>query len=167
MKQFPAHGVASRRYDSPVGELCLVASKSGLAGLWFGHRIEDGASLPEGADPSGVLKAAVAQLKEYFAKKRSNFDLPLDAAGTDFQRAVWTQLSLIPHGHTVSYRDIAERIDNPAAVRAVGLANGNNPISIIVPCHRVIGADGSLTGFGGGLELKRQLLEHEGSLLPL
>lgn len=163
MNRLPAHAIAARHIESKVGPLVLLASEDGLAGLYFGHRIDVG-SLTD--DPQhAALNAAEEQLAEYFAGQRKVFDVPFDMRGTDFQLSVWEQLSLIPHGETASYRDIAERIDNPGAVRAVGLANGNNPISIIVPCHRVIGADGSLTGFGGGLDIKRQLLEHEGLLL--
>ena len=149
-----------------IGQLVLLASKSGLTGLYFGHRIGRD-ELPGEGEGMNWLKQAAAQLEEYFAGKRTEFDVPLDPVGTDFQLSVWNQLSRIPYGETASYGQIADRIENPAAVRAVGLANGANPISIIVPCHRVIGADGSLTGFGGGLEIKRRLLEHEGSLLAL
>ena len=106
----------------------------------------------------------VRQLEEYFAGRRRGFDLPLDLRGTDFQKRCWQELLKIPHGETRSYAEIARAIGNPAAVRAVGLANGKNPIAIIVPCHRVIGSDGSLTGYGGGLDVKRQLLELEGAL---
>ena len=127
----------------------------------------DESELPRGDDPTGVLAEAASQLKAYFARELETFDLPLDARGTDFQRSVWAELSRIPFGETRSYGEQAERIGKPAAVRAVGLANGANPISVIVPCHRVIGADGSLTGFGGGLDLKRRLLEHEGALLAV
>lgn len=106
--------------------------------------------------------AAVRQLIEYFAGKRRRFDLPLKPGGTAFQQKVWTALTTIPYGTTITYRDLARRIGNPAAVRAVGRANATNPIPIIIPCHRVIGADGSLTGFGGGLPLKEVLLRLEG-----
>lgn len=107
--------------------------------------------------------AVVTQLEEYFAGKRQTFDLPLRPEGTAFQRSVWDALRNIPFGTTISYKQLAERIGNPAAVRAVGRANGSNPIPIIIPCHRVIGADGSLTGFGGGLPLKQYLLHLEGA----
>ena len=109
------------------------------------------------------LAAASAQLSEYFAGRRRNFDVPLAAAGTDFQRRVWNELTQIEFGTTLSYGALAQRLGNPGASRAVGLANGSNPISIIVPCHRVIGANGSLTGYGGGLERKQWLLQHEGA----
>ena len=110
---------------------------------------------------SEFLDQAEKELKEYFAGERVEFEVALDAAGTEFQCAVWMALRAIPFGEVVSYQHIAEQIDNPKAVRAVGLANGANPISIIVPCHRVIGASGKLTGYGGGLERKRTLLVHE------
>jgi methylated-DNA-[protein]-cysteine S-methyltransferase len=109
-----------------------------------------------------LLSAAVRQLTEYFAGTRREFDLPLRLQGTTFQTRVWRELSEIPYGQTWSYGQLAHRIEKPSASRAVGLANGRNPISILVPCHRVIGADGSLTGYGGGLERKRWLLAHEG-----
>jgi methylated-DNA-[protein]-cysteine S-methyltransferase len=114
-------------------------------------------------DPTAApLPEAVRQLNEYFAGGRRHFDLPLRLIGTDFQKRVWRELTAIPFGETWSYGQLAKRLDNPNACRAVGLANGKNPIAIIVPCHRVIGADGSLTGFGGGLPRKEWLLAHEG-----
>ncbi len=154
---------AKRVVASPVGDLVVLASERGLSGLYFGHRI-DRNQLPADDRSHPILDAAESQLAEYFAGRRQHFELALDPAGTDFQVSVWRQLRRIPFGQTASYRDIAERIGKPAAVRAVGMANGANPISVIVPCHRVIGSDGSLTGFGGGLDIKRQLLEHEGAL---
>jgi methylated-DNA-[protein]-cysteine S-methyltransferase len=125
-----------------------------------GHRHETPRA--EGAVRDGdPLREARRQLEEYFAGERREFSLTLEPAGTDFQRRVWQALRGIPYGATMSYGELARRIGNPRAVRAVGLANGANPISIIVPCHRVIGADGSLTGYGGGLERKRFLLALE------
>ena len=109
-------------------------------------------------------RPCVKQLEEYFAGERRRFDLPLDLRGTDFQQRCWQALLKIPYGETRSYADIARAIGQPSAVRAVGLANGQNPVAIVVPCHRVIGSDGSLTGYGGGLEIKRKLLELEGAL---
>jgi methylated-DNA-[protein]-cysteine S-methyltransferase len=106
-------------------------------------------------------------LEEYFARARTTFDLPLDPSGTAFQRRVWDALRAIPYGATTSYGELARRLGDPRATRAVGTANGQNPIPIIVPCHRVIGAHGELTGFGGGLDRKRWLLEHEGALMAL
>jgi methylated-DNA-[protein]-cysteine S-methyltransferase len=148
--------------DSPIGPLGLVASDVGLQGVLFdGRRIR-----AEG--PSAVLDETVAQLDAYFDGELSTFDLPLALDGTDFQRRCWLALASIPYGQTVSYGEQARRLGlGPDAARAVGAANGQNPLPLVLPCHRVIGADGSLTGFGGGLETKRFLLEHEGALLPL
>ena len=111
------------------------------------------------------MTQAEKELEAYFESGREKFSVTLDARGSRFQRAVWRQLSAIPFGQTSGYGELAEKMENPKAVRAVGTANGANPISIIVPCHRVIGKDGSLIGFGGGLEIKRKLLQHEGVLL--
>jgi methylated-DNA-[protein]-cysteine S-methyltransferase len=149
--------------DSPIGRLLLTSDGSALTGLFMEpHRkaqsidgwVEDAAVEP--------LAEAVRQLREYFAGKRREFDLPLRLQGTPFQQRVWRELTEIPFGETWSYGELAKRISKPSASRAVGLANGRNPISIMVPCHRVIGADGSLTGYGGGLPRKRWLLAHEG-----
>ncbi|NNC87258.1 MAG: methylated-DNA--[protein]-cysteine S-methyltransferase [Akkermansiaceae bacterium] len=158
-----SHVVAARTGNTGIGELVLLVSAHGLAGLYFGHRLRQ-AGLP--ADDAGhdILNAAEDQLSEYFAGERKAFDLPLDPRGSDFQREVWDALCHIPYGTTCSYREIAQRIGKPKSVRAVGTANGANPIAIIVPCHRVIGADGSLTGFSAGLHIKEALLEHEGVL---
>jgi len=148
------------RIDSPVGPLVLAVSARGLVALEFGGR-----NILEGWVESAEKTAPYArQLEEYFAGRRRRFDLPLDLRGTDFQKRCWQELLKIPYGETRSYADIARAIGNPAAVRAVGLANGKNPIAIVVPCHRVIGSDGSLTGYGGGLETKRKLLQLEGAL---
>ncbi|WP_375194619.1 methylated-DNA--[protein]-cysteine S-methyltransferase [Sphingobium sp.] len=151
---------------SPVGELTLVASQRGLAAvLWENDdpvrvRLE-----PRADDPHHpVLVKADRQLGEYFAGRRQAFDLPLDFHGTDFQKQVWAALLTIPFGETRSYADVANQIGKPNACRAVGAANGRNPISIIAPCHRVVGADGALTGFAGGLEAKQYLLGLEGRL---
>jgi methylated-DNA-[protein]-cysteine S-methyltransferase len=148
--------------DSPVGPLGLVTSDVGLQAVLFdGHRVR-----AEGG--SAVLSRAVSQLDAYFDGELLTFDLPLELHGTEFQRRCWLALGSIPYGQTVSYGEQARRLGlgNDAA-RAVGAANGRNPLPIVLPCHRVIGADGSLTGFGGGLHVKRFLLEHEGALLPL
>jgi methylated-DNA-[protein]-cysteine S-methyltransferase len=154
--------MATAVVDTPVGPLGLVASTQGLRGVRFHAR-----RFPvEGSSP--VLDAAAAQLAAYFAGDLTAFRLPLDLHGTDFQRQCWLALAGIPYGQTVSYGEQARRLGlAPAAARAVGAANGQNPLPIVLPCHRVIGADGSLTGFGGGLHVKRFLLEHEGALLPL
>ena len=148
--------------DSPIGRLRLVSDGKHLVKIEFENQYNADEAANETADP--VLEASSTQLKEYFAGKRHSFDLPLAAAGTDFQRSVWAALAAIPYGELRSYRDIAHSIAKPKAVRAVGAANGRNPLPIVVPCHRVIGSDGSLTGFAGGLEAKTCLLELEGAL---
>lgn len=148
--------------DSPVGPLWLAAETEGLSHLLF---VRDTQPLPLGDGSSAGaqhIERALTQLQEYFAQGRREFQLALSPAGTDFQKQVWGGLCEIPYAETISYRQLAERIARPKAVRAVGAANGKNPISIIVPCHRVIGADGSLTGYGGGLPAKKILLELEG-----
>ena len=147
--------------DSPIGPLLLYGTSRGLSGVEMTKQrhFEGKQSHWKRDDPR--WRDAAKQLREYFQGKRQDFDVPLDLAGTDFQRKVWSALQKIPYGRTASYADIARRIRNPKAMRAVGLANGRNPVAIIVPCHRVIGADGSLTGYGGGLERKRTLLDLE------
>lgn len=153
---------------SPVGDLLLISRSGVLTGLFFSphkastrHWDETMAHGVE-ADHEPVLAATRSQLEEYFAGTRTSFDVPLDGGGSSFQRGVWSALCEIPYGETRSYGQIAARLGLvPGASRAVGLANGQNPISIIVPCHRVIGADGSLTGYGGGLPRKRLLLDLE------
>jgi methylated-DNA-[protein]-cysteine S-methyltransferase len=122
---------------------------------------------PEWRLDNSAFLEVVDQLQSYFAGERTNFDLPLLLEGTDFQKKVWTALQEIPYGETISYKKLAETVGSPKGVRAVGAANGANPIPIIIPCHRVIGHDGSLTGFGGGLPLKKQLLELESHQLKL
>jgi methylated-DNA-[protein]-cysteine S-methyltransferase len=149
--------------DSPVGPLTLVAEDGKLAGLYMDKQRHLPAPETFGVpDPDGFTEV-VQQLKEYFAGERTDFDLPIAFAGTDFQRTVWTALRDIPYGETISYGELAERIGKPSASRAVGLANGKNPIGIIVPCHRVVGSKGDLTGYGGGIERKRFLLDFERS----
>jgi methylated-DNA-[protein]-cysteine S-methyltransferase len=157
------------RCPSPIGELVLTASGTALTGVYFPPlREQAGWFEDDGHGPAGpVLARARQQLIEYFAGVRTTFDLPLDPPGTAFQRQVWDALRTIPYGATTSYSELARRLGDPGATRAVGAANGKNPIPIIVPCHRVIGARGELTGFGGGLDRKRWLLEHEGALLQL
>ncbi len=156
--------------DTPIGPLTLIAGDDGLRGIRFGA---EPARLPEDelADPDHpVLVETARQLGEYFAGERQEFDLPLQPAGTAFQLAAWRALTTIPYGRTVSYGEQARRLGHAGRARAVGAANGSNPLPIVVPCHRVIGADGSLTGFGGGLETKAWLLDHErrvaGETLP-
>jgi methylated-DNA-[protein]-cysteine S-methyltransferase len=156
---------AFKTIPSPVGELKLVASDKGLAAiLWEGDapgRVPLGA-MEEDADHP-VLVGAARQIGEYFAGTLTRFDLPLDFHGTEFQKSVWAALLTIPFGETRSYADIARQIGRPTAFRAVGAANGRNPISIVAPCHRVIGTSGALTGFAGGLEAKQRLLALEGA----
>lgn len=150
--------------QSPVGELKLVASERGLvAVLWENDDPKRVRFLPQVEDPENpILREAERQLWEYFSGKRREFDLTLEFVGTEFQKQVWAALVTIPYGETRSYGDIARQIGNPTAVRAVGAANGRNPLSIIAPCHRVIGTNGKLTGFAGGLQTKAFLLRIEG-----
>ena len=152
---------------SPVGTLTLVATDDGLAGILWENDWPNRTPLDIGARADGhpVLVEAERQLGEYFSGGRKEFALELDVEGTPFQRAVWNALRTIPFGETRSYGEIARQIGNPDAVRAVGAANGRNPVSIVVPCHRVIGSTGKLTGFGGGLEAKSYLLALEGGAL--
>jgi methylated-DNA-[protein]-cysteine S-methyltransferase len=143
---------------TPVGRLTLVAGEAGLrAVLWRGEQP------PRDAESGGhpVLAAAEQQLHEYFAGTRRVFELPLDLVGTPFQQRAWLALSTIPFATTISYGEQARRLGLPRAFRAVGAANGRNPLSIVLPCHRVVGANGALTGYGGGLEAKQRLLAHE------
>jgi methylated-DNA-[protein]-cysteine S-methyltransferase len=151
--------------DSPVGRLLLIGDERALSGLYMmetgGHSMTPE---PQWSRRPGAFGVTTEQLAEYFAGARTEFDLPLAPHGTPFQLAVWTELTRIPYGVTASYGEVAAALGKSLlASRAVGLANGRNPISIIVPCHRVIGADGSLTGYGGGLDRKEWLLRHEGA----
>jgi methylated-DNA-[protein]-cysteine S-methyltransferase len=168
----PSHTVL----DSPIGPLTLIAADGKLTGVYMDppryppSAAAFGAAEPADAGPAdaapdaaaqSVLAAAASQLRAYFAGELTSFDLPIELEGTAFQAAVWAALQTIDYGETISYGQLADRIGQPSASRAVGLANGRNPVSIIVPCHRVIGADGSLTGYGGGLDRKRYLLSLE------
>ena len=152
--------------DSPIGPLGLVATDKGLRAVsWRGE--ETSVELPSDMLDSSdhpVLTKAAAQLAEYFCGDRTSFDVPLDLRGTEFQVAAWRALGDIPYGSTRSYGEQAALIGRPKAVRAIGQANGRNPVPIVLPCHRVIGANGSLVGFGGGLDTKTLLLQHEGAL---
>ena len=153
--------ITTTTMDSPVGTLTLTAVDGRLTGLHMdGQRHAPSTSADWERDDAG-LAAIVEQLEAYFAGSRATFDVPLDLAGTDFQRRVWAGLLEIPYGETTSYGELARRVGRPGASRAVGLANGRNPVAIIVPCHRVIGANGTLTGYGGGLDRKVWLLDHE------
>ena len=162
--------IVQHSFQSPLGRIIMAATDKGLAGLWFeGQRhlpeeLVTGGGWPEDASHP-ALQNTTWQLKEYFDGQRTHFDLPLDlSGGTAFQQAVWHILLTIAPGATASYGNVSKRIGNPAAVRAVGAAVGRNPISIIVPCHRVLGTNGSLTGYAGGLERKTALLKLEGAL---
>ncbi len=159
----PTTPLLSTVCQSPVGELLLVCRPQALCGCWFA----DQSDIPGWAKtaPSGhthLLQRAVEQLSDYFARRRRDFDLPLDCAyGTEFQQSVWQALNRIPYGHTIPYGELAQALGRPRAVRALGAAVGRNPLAIILPCHRVVGADGSLTGYTGGLERKAFLLQLE------
>ena len=166
--------IVQTRLQSPLGDMLLAATNQGLAGAWFTdqrHRPEalDFKNLPQAwptHDSHPMLLEAARQLAEFFSGKRKAFDLRLDInGGTLFQQSVWRALLKIPYGKTTSYGSISRQIDNPAAVRAVGSAVGRNPLSLIVPCHRVLGGDGSLTGYAGGLHRKTALLELESTML--
>ena len=148
--------------DTPIGHLRLVSDGAHITAIEFEGMHGDCAADQQAEDPA--LAACAQQLREYFAGTRSTFDLPTAPGGTQFQNNVWNALRRIPYGELRSYRDIAGEIHNIKAVRAVGAANGRNPIPIVVPCHRVIGSDGSLTGFAGGLEAKEALLRLEGAI---
>jgi methylated-DNA-[protein]-cysteine S-methyltransferase len=147
--------------ESPLGRICVVGDGEFVTGLYMpAHK--HWAGLRTGSrEDDGPFAAVREQLAEYFAGERCEFDVPMQLAGTAFQRRVWAELLRIPYGATISYAELARRVGPPTAVRAVGAANGRNPISILVPCHRVIGADGKLTGYGGGVERKQWLLELE------
>ncbi|WP_280150976.1 methylated-DNA--[protein]-cysteine S-methyltransferase [Piscinibacter sp. XHJ-5] len=148
---------------TPLGALLLARTADGLAGAWFeGQKYHAGALDAPQCPDDRLLRAAADQLEAYFAGRSSRFDVPLDLHGTDFQRNVWRQLLAIVPGQTCSYLDVARRVGSPGAVRAVGAAVGKNPLSIIVPCHRVVGSGGALTGYAGGLHRKRALLALEG-----
>jgi methylated-DNA-[protein]-cysteine S-methyltransferase len=149
-------------YQSPLGEVALTANNNGLSALAF-QTENSPITLASLTEDKSKFKQVIQQLTEYFDGERKYFDLPLAPTGTNFQQQVWQALIRIPYGETKSYGWIAKRINNEKAVRAVGSANGANPIALIVPCHRVIGSNGKLTGYAGGLALKAKLLMHEGA----
>lgn len=164
--KFDPHTVQSR-FQSPLGAITLAASPVGLCGLWFdGQKHQpDSSAWPVAAPNHPVLQQAHEQLQSYFAGDTAAWTVPLDLrGGTAFQQAVWHALLAIPRGHTTSYGALSQRIGHPAAVRALGAAVGRNPVSIVVPCHRVLGKDGALTGYAGGLDRKTALLQLEGAL---
>ncbi|MGY3039002.1 methylated-DNA-[protein]-cysteine S-methyltransferase [Rhodanobacter sp. TND4EL1] len=166
MNQPQANVIQYSHIPSPVGTLRLIADNHGLREIWF-EREDHPELMPPDWIPAddtrlpAPLAATRQQLQEYFAGDRQHFDLPLHPVGTPFQLGVWQQLRLIPYGSTISYGELARRVGNTAASRAVGSANGRNPLPIVVPCHRVIGSNGSLTGFSGGLPIKQKLLALE------
>ncbi|GAA1990152.1 methylated-DNA--[protein]-cysteine S-methyltransferase [Amycolatopsis minnesotensis] len=145
--------------DSPLGELTLVADDDGLTGLYFEEHLRRPVELGPRVDEG--FEAAAGQLREYFAGTRTGFDLDLAPRGSEFQREVWKLLTKIPHGRTTTYGELARELGDPGLAQAVGAANGRNPVSIVVPCHRVVGSDGALTGYAGGLSRKRFLLDLE------
>ncbi|HEY1830361.1 MAG TPA: methylated-DNA--[protein]-cysteine S-methyltransferase [Acidimicrobiales bacterium] len=146
-------------YDTPIGRLVLECDGDVLIGLWLPN--ESRRTRHDADDVPTVLKETASQLDEYFAGQRTDFDVPMDLDGTEFQREVWTELTRIPYGETISYGELARRVGRPNAPRAVGQANGRNPIAVIVPCHRVLASNG-IGGYGGGLKVKRTLLALEG-----
>lgn len=148
-------------FNTPIGLLTVAVDPSGLRYVLFANNKYDASGRDSWQRDKSATRAARTQLEEYFAGERRNFDLELNPVGTEFQRRTWLALANIPFGKTCSYGALAEQLGAPKAVRAVGAANGRNPLPIILPCHRVIGSDGSLTGFGGGLPLKQWLLAHE------
>ncbi|MFL9667818.1 methylated-DNA--[protein]-cysteine S-methyltransferase [Variovorax sp. AB1(2024)] len=164
--KFKSKLIYTSHIDTPLGGITMAATDQGLAGVWFDQQRH----WPDttgwiAKDDHPALVEAAAQLRDYFAGKRDHFDMKLDLShGTAFQQSVWQQLLTIPAGATLTYGTLSAKLGNPTAVRAVGAAVGRNPISVIVPCHRVLGADGSLTGYAGGLERKTALLELEGAL---
>ena len=151
--------------ESPVGRLLLAADEAGLQEISFqsSFQTNDGAAQPKAGwvENASALQEPLRELRAYFAGEHENFTIPLAPRGTPFQKEVWSELLKIPYGETISYGELARRIGNPAASRAVGLANGSNPIPIIIPCHRVIGSNGKLTGYGGGLPIKEKLIALE------
>jgi methylated-DNA-[protein]-cysteine S-methyltransferase len=154
--------------DTAIGKLLIAGDAEAIHRIEFPQRGKPGQPEPDWIESSRwPVAEAVRQLRQYFAGKRTDFDLPLAPQGTEFQRTVWRNLQQIPYGETISYGELAKRVGNPKASRAVGAANGSNPIPIVIPCHRVIGANGKLTGFGGGLPVKEKLLALEARQLTL
>jgi methylated-DNA-[protein]-cysteine S-methyltransferase len=147
--------------DTPVGRLVLESDGDVLIGIWLPSISVSARSGSDGHDAPPVIKETVTQLEEYFARERTAFDVPMELDGTEFQKAVWAELARIPYGETISYGELARRVGRPKGPRAVGQANGKNPIPIIVPCHRVLAGNG-IGGYGGGLPMKRALLAVEG-----
>ena len=161
----PAESVWYTLLDTPFGALCIAGTGQGLTHVEFQDGERPLRPQPEWQEDQGVLDEARRQLRAYFEGRRQRFTLPVAPEGTPFQQRVWRELQEIPWGTTTTYREIAERLGQPGAVRAVGYANGRNPVAIVIPCHRVVGANGRLTGYAGGIATKRRLLQHEGALL--
>jgi methylated-DNA-[protein]-cysteine S-methyltransferase len=154
--------------ESPIGKLLIAGDNDAIRQISFAKNGKPARPQADWQESSrGLVSQAARQLREYFAGSRNDFDLPLAPEGTEFQRSVWRRLQEIPYGETISYGELARRVGNPKASRAVGAANGQNPIPIVIPCHRVIGANGKLTGFGGGLPTKEALLALEARQLQL
>ncbi|MFT7643367.1 MAG: methylated-DNA-[protein]-cysteine S-methyltransferase [Pirellulaceae bacterium] len=152
--------------SSPIGKLLIAGNEDALIELTFPCKLTATQKRAKGTATSGAIAATIEQLAAYFAGKLRDFDLPLQPVGTPFQKRVWDELLKIPYGETTTYGELARRLGTPNAARAVGAANGRNPIPVIVPCHRVIGSNGALTGFGGGLPTKRKLLDLEQASQP-
>lgn len=150
---------------SPIGPITITATDSYLTSLMWGATVKKSLTSVELKKSNAIITKTERQLKEYFSNNRKTFDIPLSTTGTDFQKQVWEELTKIPYGETISYGEQARRMSKPNATRAVGAANGKNPIGIIIPCHRVIGSNGTLTGFAGGIEVKRRLLAIEGIII--
>jgi len=166
MRTIDETGSSVMRYrwvESPLGPLLIAGDDDGLGAIFFDREGRRAVPEPDWIDDDGLLEDPASQLEAYFAGRLVRFDLDLAPEGTAFQIAVWKAVETIPYGETVTYQEIATRIGKPKAVRAVGAANGANPLPIVIPCHRVIGSDGSLTGYGGGLDLKARLLKLEHS----
>jgi len=159
--------VAWTNFDSPVGSLLLASDEAGLRQIHFAQNGHPARPNPDWKEDHAALHETIRQLHAYFAGELESFDLPLAPEGTPFQQKVWKELRRIAYGDTISYGELARRIGNPNASRAVGLANGSNPIPIVIPCHRVIGSNGKLTGYGGGLPIKEKLLALEKRQLRL
>lgn len=154
------------KMDSVIGPLYLVASEAGLQGVhWDEQPVPMAEKLSDSSAPARILERTINQLDEYFRGRRKQFELPLAPQGTSFQKRVWRELIGISYGETISYKDLAKKIQNESASRAVGSANGKNPLCIVVPCHRVVASDGSLGGYSGGLDIKKRLLEIEESVM--
>ncbi len=151
--------------DTPMGPLCLAGTEHGLTRVDFQHGDRPVATDAAWREDSGILAEAAQQLREYFSGTRQDFSLSLAPAGTPFQQRVWEELRRIPYGVTITYRELSQRLGMPNGARAVGTANGRNPIAIIIPCHRVVGVDGRLRGYASGLPIKHRLLQHEGARL--